>query len=139
MLPNSSAHLHLLIPLLSANAMRYCYFSCREIVLYEGFPIWRNQNGHFLFHSLRMDPAIWYMSTMFTPADQLSKAHTGEIKQTFQTVALPQARNAALSSFCRSFAVAMAPVYAVPTMHTEEFSRNLWSWAFLDDEGQMKR
>ncbi len=89
----SSACLRLLFSLLSDNAARHCYFPHREIFLYVGFPIWRNQNGHLLFHSSRMDPAVWYLSTMFTPADQLSKAHTGEIKQTDQAVAWPQVRN----------------------------------------------
>jgi hypothetical protein len=53
-----------------------------DVALYKGFPVWRNQNGHLLFHSARMDPAVWYLSTLFTPETQLSKAHTGEIDQT---------------------------------------------------------
>jgi hypothetical protein len=59
----------------------------KDIALYKGFPVWRNTEGHFLFHSARVDPGLWYLSTMFTPEEQLSKAHT-----------------------------AMAPVFAVPTV-----------------------
>ena len=30
----------------------------------------------FLFRSAPRDPAVWYLSAMFTPEDNLSKAHT---------------------------------------------------------------
>ena len=30
----------------------------------------------YLFRSAPRDPAVWYLSAMFTPEDNLSKAHT---------------------------------------------------------------
>ena len=128
---------------------------CSDIALYEGFPIYRNQHGHLLFHSARMDPAVWYFSTIFRPKEQLSKAHTGENKQIdvptnccmaattpvgkasfsfpqriYHTVPLPKCKEfQCILTFRGMPDAAMAPVYAVPTVHVEDLSRDLWSWA----------